>query len=446
MDTASLSRPSEMPEPSLDASSAQAASTYSAPNSRARTLPSRLQCIDVLRGVAALAVVICHCVATHRTETHVAARAQHPWFDFLALTLGFGRLGVPLFFVISGFCIHLRWAKERATNPAPHIAFWPFWKRRLHRLYPPYFAALCFGMLTAWAQWKASGASEMSLPGVRAMLVDFLVHIPMLHGLSPTYDNTGGNLAFWTLAREEYFYLAYFPLLWLRVRLGLPRTLLLVALVSAFVPLTMRFLLSGPNGSWQQAAYYPFNAYNSAVALWIQWCLGMAGVEAFYGLVRWPAWSRSLWLAALCLAAGIATQVLSAPQSGAVQALWPIAVVLSFGLFFWIVVNAAVDAEINGRWRSDHVLVRWLARVGVFSYSLYLVHSIILVWWRKAEIVALSRLGLMRLESNIAFIALEWLASFVVCYFSGRAFFWLVERWFLPQSAAAPRAAASSIK
>jgi peptidoglycan/LPS O-acetylase OafA/YrhL len=397
-------------------------------------LPARLQCIDVLRGLAALSVVICHCVATHRTEVHMAARAQHPWFDNLALAFGYGRLGVPLFFVISGFCIHMRWAKERAVNPSARIAFLPFWKRRLHRLYPPYFAAMCFGMATAWVQWRVSGAPEMSLPTPRGMLVDILVHIPMLHGLSPTYDSMGGNLAFWTLAREEYFYLAYFPLLWVRMRWGLPQALVLVTMISALVPMVMQPLLKSISGGapWWEAAYYPFNDYNSAVALWIQWCLGMAAVETFYGVVRWPAWSRSLWLAALCLGVGIATQY---PTSPPLKIVWPFLAAISFGLLFWILVNAAVEAEKNGRWRSDQVLVRWLAHVGTFSYSLYLVHSIILVWWRKAEIVVLSRLGLMSLEANIGFIALEWLASVVVCYFSGRAFFWLVERWFLPSSA-----------
>ncbi|MEI9998600.1 MAG: acyltransferase family protein [Verrucomicrobiota bacterium] len=54
----------------------------------------------------------------------------------MPLTLGY--LGVAVFFVISGFCIHLSHGQSRDKS-------WPvFFIRRLCRIYPPYLVILLF--------------------------------------------------------------------------------------------------------------------------------------------------------------------------------------------------------------------------------------------------------------------------------------------------------------
>ena len=63
----------------------------------------------------------------------------------------FGYIGVFLFFVISGFCIHLQWAKSQAQGQPQSIKFGAFWKRRFRRLYPPYLIALALFLLMAAA-------------------------------------------------------------------------------------------------------------------------------------------------------------------------------------------------------------------------------------------------------------------------------------------------------
>src|SRR4026208_957027 len=108
----------------------------------------RLQSIDALRGVAALGVVLYHAVM--QTSSAVPANIIFHWpvrgLQFLS---SFGYIGVFLFFVISGFCIHLQWAKTRANGQQPKIRFGSFWRRRFLRLYPPYLIAFALFMLMA---------------------------------------------------------------------------------------------------------------------------------------------------------------------------------------------------------------------------------------------------------------------------------------------------------
>jgi peptidoglycan/LPS O-acetylase OafA/YrhL len=396
-------------------------------NSAAPTLPRRLDSIDFLRGAAALAVVLCHVVSSHSGVWHQLARAQHPWLNWLSVGAGYGREGVALFFVISGFCIHLRWARQNVgpNSSGSRVPFWDFWKRRLHRLYPPYFVALCFSMAVAWLQLRTSGRAELSFDTSGGLLRDFLVHVPMLHGLHPDYDYRGGNNVFWTLAREEYFYLAYFPLLWLRQRWGIVWSVGLVGLISAVVPLlaSAAWGRSGP-GTWEGIAHYALNSKNSAAALWIQWCLGMIAVEAFCSGRQLPAWSRAWFLVPVWATAAVLADL---------ARLWPFVPAVSWGMAFWTLINACAEAEGRGRWPLHSRLVRWLSFVGGFSYSLYLVHRPLLIVWRKAELTLLSKLGLPSLEAQPLFILAQWAAGVTVCYWAGRLFFALVEKWFLPR-------------
>src|ERR1051325_2367872 len=95
----------------------------------------RMLTLDAMRGAAALAVVTYHALG-------VAPRTAHSgWESWLPQIAGFvvhfAFAGIYLFFVISGFCIHLYWAKTRAAGVhEPTIDFFAFWKRRVRRLYP----------------------------------------------------------------------------------------------------------------------------------------------------------------------------------------------------------------------------------------------------------------------------------------------------------------------
>src|SRR5689334_18806820 len=94
--------------------------------------PERSLVLDVLRGVAVLAVIVLH-------SSHHAIGQGVPLFDNLFWpVIRHFYLGVQLFFVISGYCIiGAVDSAERSSKPLSSYI-----RRRIRRIYPPYWCSL----------------------------------------------------------------------------------------------------------------------------------------------------------------------------------------------------------------------------------------------------------------------------------------------------------------
>lgn len=344
-------------------------------------LGGRLQSIDALRGVAALGVVLYHAVL--QTPNAVPNNFFRWPVKLLQFGTSFGYIGVFLFFVISGFCIHLQWAKRRAAGKPPDIKFGSFWRRRIRRLYPPYLIAFALFLLMA--------ALSTGINVTHFFVYDVVMHLLMLHNLDPQtcYSING---VFWTLAIEEQLYLAYFLLLFLRTRLGWWPTLLICAAarVGWFFFGHALWVATGIGTPVPEAA----------ASHWLTWALGALAVEAAVGLIKLPKWCRNLWIGGLAIVLASATSVLlPLPIWQKDTPLHDLAWLLMhpvWGLGFFILVNRAVHAErswlarlprpevMAGRMAS--ILPRMIAvmaSIGVFSYSLYLTHELVIMQsWR----------------------------------------------------------------
>ena len=249
-----------------------------------QTAPTRTRWerVDQLRGLAALAVVVCHlAVSAYLNAPNL--EGSWPW---LGKILGFGYLGVPLFFVISGFCIHLPYARAlAAADPEAPAPDWKrFFARRFWRLYPPYVAALAVA-LTLW--WLAGSP----IPWVAVTTQAVLLH--PFH--TATFD--GVNPPAWTLAVEAQLYLAYPVVFWLSARLGPLRALGAVLAVTmgyrvvlALVPLPVE--LGGP-------------AWVVFLARWFEWVLGATVAEWAAGRLTLPRVLRTPWPGVAVLAVGV---------------------------------------------------------------------------------------------------------------------------------------------
>lgn len=348
-------------------------------NQSGSLLGGRLQSIDALRGIAALGVVLYHSVI--QTPNAVPNNFFRWPVNLLQFVSSFGYIGVFLFFVISGFCIHLQWAKSRAAGKPQPIQFGSFWRRRIRRLYPPY--------LIAFALFLLMTALSVGINVTHFFVYDVVMHLLMLHNLDPQtcYSING---VFWTLAIEEQLYLAYFLLLFLRTRWGWGPTLIICGLarVGWFFFGHAVWLVTG----------FGIPVPEAAASHWFTWALGALAVEAAVGLVQLPKWCRNLWIAGLAIVVASATSVLL-PVWSKDTTLHDLAWLLMhpvWGLGFFILVNRAVQAErswlarlperriIAGRfWGLVPRLVAITASIGVFSYSLYLTHELVIMQsWR----------------------------------------------------------------
>ena len=151
--------------------------------------------LDGLRGIAVSMVLLWHFLGA------ILAPDLGQWAQAIRQVLIFGRTGVDLFFVLSGFLIiGILVDRKRSIS-----RFSTFYMRRLLRIVPPYLALL----LVFWIPVAA---------GVRNTV--FGDEIPLWSHLSFTQNwlmaqqnsyGPGGFSVTWSVAIEEQFYLI-FPL------------------------------------------------------------------------------------------------------------------------------------------------------------------------------------------------------------------------------------------
>jgi peptidoglycan/LPS O-acetylase OafA/YrhL len=158
--------------------------------------PSRLATVDVLRGVAALAVSWFH--FTNGNQAFLAD-------GWLKHSGAYGWLGVEVFFVISGFIIPL--SLDRGGYRLHD--FGTFVLKRVLRLDPPYIAAIVVILGLGWL--------SAQLPGFRGQPQDVSLAQVLLHlgYVNVFFGYPWLSPVFWTLALELQYYLAIgllFPL------------------------------------------------------------------------------------------------------------------------------------------------------------------------------------------------------------------------------------------
>lgn len=279
--------------------------------------------VDALRGVAILLVFVGHSVL------RLAGDAR-------AVALGLS--GVSLFFVISGFCIHLSASKMIARQGVGWAFLRDFMRRRFWRIYPPYLLAL---VAFAWMQARKGEGS----------LADFGWHAALLHNwLSGSFFSI--NPAFWSIAVEWQFYLLY-PLLALAgERWGRVRAILGAALIS----LLCRWLAT-LHQRWQIPIEIVW--WNATPVLLFDWLVGVWMAEHWMQRrSAGRAWRYAPGL--LPVAWGL---VFCMPDKAPLA--FPLLSLAFGGVLTWALARNSPPS----------LLVRGLETVGLCSYSLYLWHQ-----------------------------------------------------------------------
>ena len=334
--------------------------TASPPEHRSESL-NRVEAIDALRGLAALAVVIYHArtifwIGLAETYHRYGMRPDfNALLGYLSAPFSYGGLGVTLFFVLSGYCIHRRGAGILAKNPHAHIDYPAFALRRFWRIYPTYVAAL---LITAAIDWLLVTKVGFRIPGQDDSLFAFGVSLVTLQGYLAPFFGTNG--VFWTLAMEVHLYIAYPILFLLSKRIGPEKTLLFTLFVS------VGYLAI--NGVFGLEQHLPYRFQRGPVFLpyWFTWATGFYLAEIHAGRTRDLA---KPWWPVIMLAGIIGGLLLTG-------AGYAVAADLCWALFFAGLLRWSLQPSGVRFWSGW--LGTGLAAVGVFSYSLYAIHGPIL--------------------------------------------------------------------
>lgn|GEM_PF-844277 len=304
--------------------------------------------LDHWRGVAALSVMFFHSFGAIR-GAGLPVHGSIAWLKWLA---DFGWFGVHLFFVISGFCIAANVCRLAKGGLGP----WDFFRDRLLRIYPTYWAVCGVTLVVAMATMPLNHTSfAHNLPsGGLALLGNILLIEPYLK--APAFI-----LVSWSLVFEIRFYLLVtLGFVLFRAGVGLPWLLV------AAVALAVAGLCNLDHGVLFVLGFWPEF---------------LCGGLVFLAL----AWKRAGWkLPAMILSLPVIFLVLgcfSLPTAERVGEM------IGAGVFALLLFALhPLDATICGlRW------LRWLSWVSGISYSLYLIH--------------------VPLEGRVVNLGLRWIAS-----------------------------------
>lgn len=304
--------------------------------------------IQLLRGVAVLAVVVYHA-------------------GLIPLHGGF--LGVDMFFVISGYLI----TRNIVTAiDAGRFSFSEFYVRRARRLLPAAFCTLSATTLLAACVLTGSRWQDFLAQLWGALTFSANVVLPMQTGYFETAAHYKPLLHTWSLAVEEQYYLiAPAMLVLIRPQWRLPA---LAAMTALSLLLCVAMATAGlshwrlPETDTRQLAFYmlPTRAWEM-----------LAGSLLACGLLSRPPLRLPTPLAWASLCG------LLAMFASPFDALHP------RGDALVVVALTALLLASDGLWLGRSAPVRATARIGDWSYSLYLVH------WPLFALAANAYLGVV---------------------------------------------------
>lgn len=300
--------------------------------------------LDAVRGVAVLSVVLYHCFSVGVVAPRPDDTVGLGWSGF-----GAGRLGVDLFFVLSGYLMVGSWWNTRGWRD--------YLGRRTRRILPAYWVSLVVLIpLVAPARLaSASGWGDIALLAGLQGYVD-----PDLPGQV--------NIVYWSLTTEVHFYLLL-PLLAAAMSRYGSRVLLPAALA---VSIGWRLFSPGLPESWIFGRIDQFVAGMAVASVIAAADAGRISWVVRFVRQRWTGW---LLGGALLATAGYHGTRFSGPASlPGDQWAHPVAGLLIAGLLVRVLAPPARGLT--------PAVGRGLSAAGLISFSLYLWHYPVLRYGR----------------------------------------------------------------
>lgn len=301
-------------------------------------------------------VVIYHAriiVGLGGAEGLLQLRDEHDLTGLLWILLvpicGAGAFGIDLFFVLSGYCIHS--GSVRRLQAGDHGPDWKqFFARRFLRIYPAYFVALLLS--AAVSHWLKDQTSDPHLQA-QFSLQAFIGNLLNVQGLLVPVPPCNG--AFWSLPSEVHLYLFYPVVLCVARKCG-PTWMFILALgVSVATIAAIQIANVREWFPWWHAGGPLFSKY---LFTWV--------VGAFVAEIHACRVARSWWLSKWI---GFGALGLTAALRLTGYDEWSVP---CMGLFFGVILLEFTQQAVPADHRSR--LIKMLAGMGMFSFSLYLIH------------------------------------------------------------------------
>jgi peptidoglycan/LPS O-acetylase OafA/YrhL len=304
----------------------------------------KLIAADSLRGIAALMVLF----------YHLAELVKLPLPPSLAIIRTHFGLGVPLFYLLSGFVLAYGYAHRLEKRED----VWEFYIRRLFRIAPLFYAMLLIWLVTSWFVWN-------KLYSASTLFLNFF----FLFGLVPGYHESI-VWAGWSIGIEMLFYLLFpvFACLFAGVR-----STAIGFLVACILSVNIHHALDGAGmGS------YAYMNLGTHLPFFLAGMLSFRIWEVFE-FAENPRLGKVLLIAAACCSLAMAWRIDNLPFLRVSQLLylercgWAIV----FGL---AVVSACLS-------RAKFLERGPLPALGRVSFSLYLVHPFLMLWLIRFDFV-----------------------------------------------------------
>jgi peptidoglycan/LPS O-acetylase OafA/YrhL len=323
--------------------------------------------VDGLRGVAALYVVLGHVYAYTRVWAEpLLPKPVHALLKFIDQ----GHSAVAVFIVISGFCLMMPLSRRQLGTPQGGTG--RFLQKRARRILPPYYAALVLSILLVAVVGSIRSAQDLG-----AKSIGF--HALLVHNLDRTTMFTI-NGPLWSVVLECQIYVL-FALVLLPVyrRYGFP-ALLGAAFAFGLVPFAVL------PSAWDLGWTFP-------------WYLGLFGLGCLASHIVFspaPAYARARawrgWAPASAVSIAVVVLVVGFVLGPALRQLWAFDTLVGIAAAL-LIVHLALSSLARDESARPPTLLRFLASrrmvaLGLFSYSLYLIHEPILrvlaVWLHQA--------------------------------------------------------------
>lgn len=187
--------------------------------------PKRLYSLDVLRGLAALSIVVFHWVHFHFRDGRFPAEISPddlPFYPFLFVLYAGGEMVVDLFFVLSGFVFYWLYSEAITTRL---VGAWEFFVLRFSRLYPLHIATL---VAVAGMQFQYQALTGTAFVYPRNDLYHFALQLFFASewGLQKGHSFNG---PIWSVSIEVLLYAMFF--IACAVRCGGPSTAFALSLI-----------------------------------------------------------------------------------------------------------------------------------------------------------------------------------------------------------------------